>query len=137
MLLPLLTLVSQATGGSTIDLGGFTPPTNAYSKGSGATADGAGAIKNLELFVSNIIGFMTALGSVFFVIYFVLGAFEWITSGGDKGKTEKARNRMMNGALGLVLLVASYGIIGLVGSFVGLDLLNPGSQVQQIYQTIK
>jgi hypothetical protein len=134
MFLPLLTLIAQK---KSIDLGGFTPPTDAYSEGSGATVDGTGAINNLELFISNIMGFMTALGSVFFVIYFVTGSFEWVTSGGDKGKTEKARNRMMNGALGLVLLVASYGIIGLVGSFVGLDLLNPGTQIQQIYTTIK
>lgn len=117
----------------TTNIGGFTPPTNAYSQGSNSAS---GALSNLELFISNIIGFMTAIGSVFFVIYFVLGAFEWITSGGDKGKVEKARNRMMNGAIGLVILVASYAIIGLLGSFIGLDLLNPAEQIRQIYGTI-
>ncbi|NCN45611.1 MAG: hypothetical protein COU63_03690 [Candidatus Pacebacteria bacterium CG10_big_fil_rev_8_21_14_0_10_36_11] len=133
-MLSILSLIAQ---NNTIDLGGFTPPTDAYSKGSGSSANGAQALKNLELFISNIIGFMTALGGIFFVIYFVLGAFEWISSGGDKGKVEKARNRMMNGAIGLVLMVAAYGIIGLLGSFVGLDLLNPAEQINQIYSTIK
>lgn len=135
MLISLFSLLAQTQ--NTIDLGGFTPPTDAYSAGSEASVDGAGALKNLETFISNIIGFMTVLGSVLFVLYFVLGAFEWVTSGGDKGKTEKARNRMMNGALGLVLLVASYGIIGLVGSFIGLDLLNPAAQLGKIYSTIQ
>jgi len=117
----------------TIDIGGFTPPTNAYSQGSDTTA---GALSNLELFISNIIGFITVIGGVFFVIYFVLGAFEWITSGGDKGKAEKARQRITNGAIGLVILVASYAIIGLLGSFIGLDLLNPAEQIRSIYETI-
>ena len=75
-----------------VDIGKLDPPTDAYSKGSAATVDGAQALVNLEKLISNVIGFMTAIGSVFFVIYFILGAFEWISSGGDKGKTEKARN---------------------------------------------
>ncbi|MCC6711003.1 MAG: hypothetical protein IT416_01485 [Candidatus Pacebacteria bacterium] len=117
----------------TIDIGGFKPPTEAYSKGSNTAG---GALSNLELFISNIIGFMTTIGTVFFVIYFVLGAFEWITSGGDKGKTEKARTRMMNGAIGLVIIVASYAILGLLGSFIGIDLLNPAEQIQTIVDSI-
>jgi len=117
----------------TINIGGFQPPADAYSKGSNTAS---GALSNLELFVSNIIGFMTAIGSVFFVIYFILGAFEWITSGGDKGKAEKARNRMLNGAIGLVIMVASYAILGLLGSFIGLDLLNPAEQINNIYKSI-
>lgn len=117
----------------TIDIGGFTPPSNAYSQGSTTEA---GALSNLELFISNIIGFITAIGGVFFVLYFVIGAFNWISSGGDKGKVEKARNRMINGAIGLVILVASYAIIGLLGSFIGLDLLNPAEQIRSITDTI-
>jgi hypothetical protein len=117
----------------TIDIGGFTPPSDAYSTGS-ETAEGA--LSNLELFISNIIGFITAIGGVFFVLYFVIGAFEWISSGGDKGKVEKARNRMINGAIGLVILVASYAIIGLLGSFIGLDLLNPAEQIRSITDTL-
>lgn len=133
-MLPIFSLIAQ---NKKIDLGGFTPPTDAYSKGSGNSVDGAEALTNLELFISNIIGFMTALGGIFFVIYFVLGAFEWITSSGDKGKLETARNKMVNGAIGMVLLVASYGIIGLLGSFIGIDMLNPAEQINQIYETIK
>jgi len=117
----------------TIDIGGFNPPSDAYSQGSNTQA---GALSNLELFISNIIGFITAIGGVFFVLYFVIGAFEWISSGGDKGKVEKARNRMMNGAIGLVILVASYAIIGLLGSFIGIDLLNPAEQIESIINTI-
>ena len=121
----LLTLIAQQP----IDLGTFTPPTKTYSEGS---AEGFNALTNLEAFISNLIGFMTALGALLFVIYFVLGAYEWISSGGDKGKLEKARNRMMYGILGMILIVGSYSLIGLLSGIIGIDFLNPAETIYKI-----
>ncbi|OGJ37488.1 MAG: hypothetical protein A2383_00490 [Candidatus Pacebacteria bacterium RIFOXYB1_FULL_39_46] len=131
MLFSFFSLITQAGKGATEDvpLGGFTPPTDAYSEGSDV---GTGALTNLELFVSNIIGFLTALGALFFVVQFVIGAFQWISSEGDKGKLEKARNQMVHGALGMIIIIASYSIIGLLGSLLGFDFLNPAEQIQNI-----
>lgn len=118
----IFTLIAQ-------NLGTFQPPTKAYSEGSTTPQ---GAYDNLEKFISALIGFMTVLGSILFVIYFVLGAFEWITSGGDKGHLEKARGRMLYGLLGMILIIASYSLLGLFSSVIGLDFLNPSKQIQQI-----
>jgi hypothetical protein len=93
-------------------------------------------LTNLEFFISNLIGFLTALGSIFFVIYFVLGAFQWITSGGDKGKLESARNRMMYGVLGMILIIASYSLLGLLSGLIGVDFLNPAEQIRNIVAPI-
>lgn len=111
-----------------IPLGTIDPVTDAYSKGSTTEA---GALSNLELFLSNLIGFMTTLAAVFFIVYFFMGAFSWVTSGGDKGKTEKAREQITQGVLGLVLIIAAYAIIGLIGSIIGLDILTPGEQIKK------
>lgn len=144
-MLPLLSLIAQGTtvtnpsgtsktgADGEIKLGSFQPATNAYSAGSETQA---GALANMEKFISNVIGFLTVVGAVMFVIFFVMGAFQWITSGGDKGSLEKARNRMVQGILGLVILVASYSILGLLGSLVGLDLLNPADQIQKVIPII-
>lgn len=112
--------------------GGFKPPTEAYSTGSN---QGFTALDNLELFISNIIGFMTVLASLFFVVNFVIGAFQWVTSGGDKGNLEKARNKMMYGAIGMILIIASYSLLGLLSSLIGLDFLNPAEQIRRIVPT--
>lgn len=112
------------------NLGTFQPPTTAYSQGS-ATSEQA-AFRNFESLFSNIIGFLTALGAIAFVLFFVVGAFEWITSGGEKGKLEHARNRMMYGAIGMIIIVAAYGILGLMSSVVGIDFLNPAQQLQRL-----
>lgn len=109
--------------------GGFRPPTSAYSEGS---AEGAGAVTNLELFITNVIGFLTLLGSIFFIYYFVQGALSWITAGGDSGKIQKARDMMLNGVIGLIVIVASYSLVGIIGSILGLPLLNPRVMIQTI-----
>lgn len=124
----LFTLIAQS-----VPIGTFQPPTDAYSEGS---ATKRGALDNMEQFLSTLIGFMTVLGSILFVIYFVLGAFEWITSAGDKGKLEKARNRMLYGVLGMILIVASYSLLGLLSGIIGLDFLNPASQIEKIIAPI-
>lgn len=117
-----------------IPLGEFTPPTGAYSEGSQTEA---GALRNFESLISNIIGVLTVLASLFFVIYFVVGAFEWVSSGGDKGKLEHARNRMTYGILGMVVIVASYSLLGLLSGLVGIDFLNPAEQIRSIIAPLR
>ncbi|MBP7842966.1 hypothetical protein KA017_03095 [Candidatus Woesebacteria bacterium] len=87
---------------------------------------------NIEAIISNIVGFLTIIGAIFFIVYFLMAAMEWITSGGDSGKLTTARNKMMQGILGLVILVAAYGIIGLIGSIVGIELLEPALLLESI-----
>lgn len=60
-----------------------------------------------------------------FLIYFIVAALSWITAGGEKGKIESARNSMTNAALGLIIVIASYAIVGIVGGVLGLNILNP------------
>ena len=95
----------------------------------GAEAD-PGA--NIELIISNVLGFFTIVGSLFFIVYFLIASMEWITSGGDSGKLSTARNKMLHGILGLVILVAAYGIIGLIGTIIGVDLLRPATLLESI-----
>lgn len=88
--------------------------------------------KNLELILSNVFGFFTIIGGIFFIVYFLIAAMEWITSGGDSGKLTNARNKMMQEILGLVILVAAYGILGIIGSLIGINLLTPAALLDTI-----
>lgn len=76
-------------------------------------------------FISALVTTITITGSLSFVIYFTIGAIKWITAGGDKGKVAEAQSQMTQGAIGLIALVASYFVIGIVGAVLGLDILNP------------
>jgi len=113
------------------DLGTFTPPTDAYSAGSEG-ASGAGAVENADKLISNLIGFVTILAGLFIMVQFFLAAWVWISSGGDAGKLQKARDRMIQAVIGLVLIVAAYGIIGLIGTLIGIDILDLEGQINSI-----
>ena len=75
--------------------------------------------------ISNIIGFLTLLGGLFFTIYFIIAAFDWLRAGGDKSKVEKAQQKMVNAAIGLLIMIVAIGIVGIVGGVFGVEILNP------------
>jgi len=109
---------------------GFLPPfENAYTQNAD---QGLNALSNLELLISNVIGLVTTLGALIFIIYFLMAALSWITAGGDSSKLEKARGQMLHGVMGLILLVSTYAIIGLIGRIVGIDILNLGQQLSKL-----
>jgi TRAP-type C4-dicarboxylate transport system permease small subunit len=60
------------------------------------------------------------------VFFFMLlwGGLQWILSGGDKGKTEAARNQITAAMVGLVIVFAAWAILQLMSSFLGVDISN-------------
>jgi hypothetical protein len=109
---------------------GFAPVVDtAWTDGSDTEA---GVLTNLEAFISQILGLITVIGSLFFVINFLMAALSWITAAGDSGKIQKARDQMIQSTLGLVIMVGSYAIIGLIGSVVGIDILQPGQALKML-----
>jgi hypothetical protein len=90
------------------------------------------ALTNAEAFISQLLGVLTVVSGIFFILYFVLGAFKWVTAGGEAAKVQKARDQMVQGVLGMIIIVAAYGIIGLVGTILGMDILRPGAALDLI-----
>lgn len=99
--------------------------TNALGSGPGGT--GTGVVDVFSEQFSNLIGLLTVLGGVFFLIYMLIAAFDWIQAGGDSGKIDKAKTKMTNGAIGLLVMILAFGIVGIIGGVFGLELLNPGA----------
>lgn len=84
-----------------------------------AFGDNAGAAKSGTLFSDYFIKLWQALitvGAVMVIIYFVWGAIEWIVAGGDSSKVQKARDRLTQATIGLIILVGTYTIIGFINS---------------------
>lgn len=82
-----------------------------------------GAIGSVVLgrLISNVIDGMLIIGVVISFIYLITGGFHWITSGGDKGNLESARNKIIHAMVGLIVLASAWAIMTLVGNFLGLD----------------
>ena len=109
-------------------LGGFIRGIGAYTS-TGAIDVNADA-KNLEKILSTIIGFLTIVGGIFFIMYFITGALSWSTAGGKPDKVEEAKTRMTNAAIGLIIVVAAYSVIYIISKVLGLDILNVGTLIK-------
>ena len=62
------------------------------------------------------------LGALLVFMYLIWGGIEWITSGGDKGKTESARNKITAAIVGLIVLASAWAILLLVLGFLDTNL---------------
>jgi hypothetical protein len=89
---------------------------------------GANAPSLFNRFFTGLIGIMTAIAAIWFVILILTGAIGIITSSGDKGAMETARGRITTGLIGLVVVISAIFIIDLVGKLLGIDyILDPGA----------
>lgn len=70
-------------------------------------------------FVVTIAFIIAVLVALFFLIW---GGIKWITSGGDKGGVEAARNQIIAAIVGLIIVFLSFFILNLVLGLFGLNL---------------
>lgn len=71
--------------------------------------------------LQGVLSFILVIAALLVFFYLILGGIEWITSGGDKGKTEAARNKITAAIIGLIILAASYAILTLALNFLGFS----------------
>ncbi|MBI2587195.1 hypothetical protein HYW29_00045 [Candidatus Amesbacteria bacterium] len=74
--------------------------------------------------ISTIIGVATISAGLWFMVQVFIGAFQWLTSGGDKQALENAKKRLTHAVIGLLMVVLSYALISVIGLIFGIDILN-------------
>ncbi len=77
---------------------------------------------SLGTFVSKSISAVIMVAGLATFIYMIYGGVQWVTSGGEKGKLEEARNRITNAILGLAIVAASWAIFRLIDYFFGIGI---------------
>ena len=85
--------------------------------------------------VSSIIGVMTVAAAIWFLFNVILGGFSWISAGADKNALEAAQKKITTAFVGLLIVVAGWTILALVGKFLGYDILisNPGAIINSLF----
>lgn len=79
-------------------------------------------ITDLGRFISSLVGVALIIAALMVFGFLILGGIEWITSGGDKGKTESARNKITAAVVGLAIVAAAYAIMQVIGFFFGIRI---------------
>lgn len=92
-------------------------------------------INTFSKFISSVIGLLTIVAILWFILVFFTGVIGIISAGGDKAALESARKRISSGLIGLVVVIVAIFIIDLVGGLIGipniLDLPALFKQIQQ------
>ncbi len=75
----------------------------------------------LSKFLSNLIALFYTVATVVLIFILLWGAFEWMTSGGDKEKIQGARQRIISAIIGIILFAAAFAVIQVLGTFTGFE----------------
>ena len=84
---------------------------------------GKSGIAIFQEFIPNLIGLGFVLGALIFFFVMIIGAIQWISSGGDKAAIEAARGKITNAIVGIVILFALFVVLKIIGDFFGITAL--------------
>lgn len=87
-----------------------------------AGATGNPGVTFLQNSIPAAITLILIVGAVIFLFVLLIGAVQWIMSGGDKSAVEAARGKISNAIVGLVILFAVFAIIELLNIFFNIQL---------------
>jgi len=79
-----------------------------------------GTIQKIVCTVGNILDTIIPILVVLGVVYFVWGVITYVISSDEEAKTT-GRNRMIYGIIGLVVIVAMWGLVGIVTNTFNLN----------------
>ena len=73
-------------------------------------------------FISNMVSVGIIIAAILVFLYLVWGGIEWITSAGDKTKTETAQKRISNAIIGLAIVATAWAVWNIILYFFGVNL---------------
>ncbi len=86
-----------------------------------STSNGEG----IFLFINNIFKIAAVVAGIYLVAQLILAGFAYINANGDPKKVTAAWDKIWQSILGLVIIVTSLALAGLIGKFLGINILSP------------
>lgn len=76
-----------------------------------------------QSFIPNLIGLGFLVGVLVFFFVLIIGAVQWIFSGGDKTAIESARGKVTSAIIGVLVLFSLFALLKFIQDFFGLNIL--------------
>lgn len=129
--LAILLLPSVILAAAPPSIGEISPPPGTSQQTQSALTNNYIANANeiaIFFFISNIIKIATAAAGVYVIYNLAIAGYDFLTAGGKADAYQKARDRLVMSAIGLLLIVLAYLITALLSLLIFGDagfILNP------------
>lgn len=90
----------------------------------GRPAQGINPATPANVIITNVLSIVFVVSILLVLFFLIVGAFRWITSGGEKEAVGKARGTIVNALIGLAILALAFVIARVAGQIVGVDFGN-------------
>jgi len=95
--------------------------------------DGTMASYIFQNFISSVVGIISIIAIIWFVIILITSGISYMNAGSDQKATESARKRITNGLIGLLVTIFGIFILRFVGQIFNLpDILNLNKLIEAI-----
>ncbi len=74
--------------------------------------------------INDILPLIYSIAGILLLLYLIMGGLGLMTSAGDPKKVEASKHRITNAIIGIVIIFASYWIIQLVSTLLGVERFN-------------
>ena len=109
-------------------IGDFEVIGNIGLEGGGA----AGAAGLLNTIISNLLGLLTIIAGIWFLIQIILAGYSFINAQGDQQKVDNARRQITNAIIGVVIVVGAIFFLSLIGELLDVKFLNIVEQINNL-----
>ncbi|MFZ2199747.1 MAG: hypothetical protein WAV40_03085 [Microgenomates group bacterium] len=81
------------------------------------------AITNIGTLIKGAVQGALLVSALMVFAFLIWGGIQWISSGGDKGKTQEARDRITAALVGLAVVASAWAVMLIIQYFFGIDIL--------------
>lgn len=81
-------------------------------------------ITDVGTLIAGVVKFALIIAAILVFVYLIWGGIQWILSGGDKSKTQEARDRITAALVGLAIVASAWAIMYLIQHFFGINVLD-------------
>lgn len=92
-----------------------------YSITGSGIAPGTNSTATLEKIISTVLGILTVVGVIYFVVQVILSGFNLISSKGDPKEFKESSDRLIHNLIGLFIIVIAYGFTVFITNLLGIS----------------
>lgn len=100
--------------------------------GAGLYRESAAPTTRLAEVLTVLVTVLTIFGGLAFLFWFVIGAVQWASAGGNPEQVNKAKSQISTAVAGLFILILATSLIWIVGKVTGLDIINIEATIDKV-----